>query len=556
MASNGRSRVKAIARAGTVWPKAFAIAMAFTRRLSSVHDVRYFSVNFKNLGGLVKGGALSRFYMPPLTRRDMTKREILNRLSGSQSMSGSGFLSRPGSFNTPEGRATLDPEIKRILEQLGVDSRLLADSALSMFIENGSMNKETLTQYLLKLLAADLDQAHAEEREDTALYREAEALNKLGVNTALSGMPNISGSSGDGAGTPTPSISSGSGSSAGTGLIDGIERIARIGSSIGSLFTGAQSATAAISSLFGVSGSLSQQAISAALGDIPGIVDDFSASDLSNEELSQKVLDTIFGDPVTGEGGRLAGYSRKQRLRAYDAASRYLKDFLSGDKYATSKNVSAGALADSRRSRRVSEHGDAVDAVSGVYDMQGRLFQAQVRSARQLARAQIKLQRTTAELEQMKVDYETKYQSNLDADLAAMAENKENQARVDKANAQSTIAGLEVDAQRAQNRSLELSNEQKEYLIEVQKKEGEVRKIQADCDGIVANAQYEMLDAMTKSDRVTYETGPNRRAYEKNPHYRAARKQDSYRAMKKALGGSSSKLKLNVPGIGGLELGM
>lgn len=473
-------------------------------------------------------------------------------------MSRTGFAqSRPGSYSTPQGLATLDPDIKRLLEQLGVDSKHLADSALSLYFDqSGKLDKAGLTQYLLQLLAADQDTAHAEEREDTALYREAEALNKLGVNTALNGMPNLSGSSGDGAGTPTPSISSGSGSSAGIGLIDGIERIARIGSSIGSLFTGAQSATAAISSLFGVSGSLSQQAISAALGDIPGIVEDFSASDLSNEELSQKVLDTIFGDPVTGEGGRLAGYSRKQRLRAYDAASRYLKDFLSGDKYATSKNVSAGALADSRRSRRVSEYGDAVDAASGVYDMQGRLFQAQVRSARQLARAQIKLQRTTAELEQMKVDYETKYQSNLDADLAALAENKENQARIDKANAQSTIAGLEVDAQRAQNRSLELSNEQKEYLLEVQKKEGEVRKVQASCDLIVANFQKEAIDAVAVEHDFNYKSGPNARAYKNNPHYRRARLSETYGKLKKLGSSPSGKFKLNVPGVGGLELGM
>lgn len=471
-------------------------------------------------------------------------------------MSRTGISSRPGNQLTDVGLATLDPDIKRILEQLGVDSKHLADSALSLYFDNrGKLDKSGLTQYLLQLLAADQDQEHAEMREDTALYREAEALNKLGVNTALSGMPNPPSGGSDGVATPVPSISSGSGSSAGTGLIDGIERIARVGASIGTLFTGAQSATAAITSLFGVSGSLSQEAIHAALGDIPGIVEDFSASDLSSEELSQKVLTTLFGDPVTGDGGRLAGYSRKQRLSAYNAASRYLKDFLSGDKYAASRNVMSGTLAESRRSRRVAEHNDAVDAMSGVYDMQGRLFQAQVRSARQLVRAQIKLQRTTSELEQMKVDYESKFQSNLDADLASMAVNKESQARIDKANAESTIAGLEVDSQFAQNRSLELSNEQKEYLLEVQRKEGEVRKIQADCDAIVANAQYEMLDAMQKSDRLKYEYGPNRRAYMMNPHYRASVNKDSYKDMKKALGDKSGKFKLNVPAVGGVEFG-
>jgi len=415
----------------------------------------------------------------------------------------------------------------------------VAKAAQKQYMKAGKLDLAAYDQYLLSLVATASDEQYSED----SIYRAADAQQRLGINTDLAGLGDADG--GAAQQTPLPASPSAEEPMLGQSFLTGLESIGRIGISVGSLFSGAQSAVSAISSIVGANRQLVSGAVNEALGDIPSLVHDFSAEGLSDQDIKSRVLDVLFG--VNGAPGKLAGYSGKVLSKARSFAESYLDSHLAGDVSKAGRATSTAGLHKSQLDARAAAHEDAVDEASGVHALEGALFRSQVRSAKKLAKIRVQTARAQANYERLCALYNEKYQGSLDADLAAFAQNSSNQFTIDHNQAQTEVDALEIQGQSLNNEGKRLSNEQQRMLNDINKAKSEIEMIQAASDKILAEAEYDAIQSCAESWDASWSGDDKRASYFGQ---RTNRDQKKLKDLREIDHHSPKSVRLSIPGIG------
>lgn len=465
---------------------------------------------------------------------------------------------------TDESTILNTPSVEYVYKQLNAENQALARAAVTSFVNiYGASNPRAFQAYLTELLSNQLTQSHNESREDSALDREVASLLRNGIN------PDLNGVSGDSSGVssePQPSPldyqSQGTAGSSSDGF-GAFDRLIRFGAGLLNLVRSGQAAASAVGSTFG-------DVLSSAVSEIPGLLDQFDSGDIDDAGLRSSVLDVLFGDGI--KPGKYQLKNGRALLDARSYAGEYIDSYMRGDKFQTNRASASAGLSSARQSARKAAFDDAVNEKSGINEIGGRFFRIEVDALKSVKRLEIKTNKLRAKADALKAEYERDFNASLDADLASLAVNKQNQASIDEAELRSDIANstdgsqigiantnkavADADLARSQANRSEISEERERRLNDYEKLEDDIKRIEYRSDEILADAELKMLDAFTTLSN--YESlhpySPFEDRYVRDTRYELSRRHSEakyrYQDLLKSLESRSRRFSVRTPVVG------
>lgn len=493
---------------------------------------------------------------------------LLDRRSLSVGSKNPALSSRPGYQNTDAGRFLQDADVKSVLEKLDPDRRLVAEELIKSYLSNKFLSGDTkfakgdYLSTIVQMLDNSLIQQHNEQREDTAIDREVSAMLRNNVN------PDLHGVSGSGSSPASPDSLGSAGSGSGSGVL-GLNvsrfnnRVAEI-KSFGDAILGVAKTAGAISTVVGplVGSKQTGSAIESAIGQIPDLAGTLYHEGMSDEELSNAVLDAVFAEHGQFDG--IFGRSKSRKFRS--AVSDYLGGYMSSEAFKQKRNVLNQGTADSEKASRAAVYANEVDKASGVHDVGGAVFEAEAKALKSVALNECKAAEAEAEAKRLSAEYNRDYNGSLDADLAARAENRKHEASIAsseasisesnyKADFYGSMSGADDASRKSQSEELDL--ERKRRLDAVQEAQARVDKATAEGDEIVAKSRLELLDAL--DDEINNPAATvghwNKRTASGDQVKRRYKASENYKRVLEADKPTQKtrKFKLNIPGVGSAE---